>query len=173
MEQEAETTSYSKLTKDLIRENSLAFGIGGLIFFGALFSIGLRYGDGLQQMLSKQSSNLSKAFNIPSVSNERLNEIAKSVKDESIDYISPDPQPSKAQAESLGIVAEENGQISAITSGQVTYKKNRYTIQPGEGLQDVARKVYGDPNAWVRIARANNITNPDHIEVGMELIIPR
>jgi len=56
---------------------------------------------------------------------------------------------------------------------QVTYKQNKYVIKRGESLADVAEQVYGDKNAWVRIANANGIKDPDHIEVGMVLIIPR
>ncbi|PIP85731.1 hypothetical protein COW83_02705, partial [Candidatus Collierbacteria bacterium CG22_combo_CG10-13_8_21_14_all_43_12] len=66
-----------------------------------------------------------------------------------------------------------NGQISAISSGRVTYTKNKYIVQRGDSLASIAQKVYGDKNAWVRIAQANNLASPDLIEVGMELVIPR
>lgn len=85
--------------------------------------------------------------------------IEKMLGAKTIDYISPKP--------------EEIGQTSSIASSQVTYTQNKYIILEGESLADVAAKVYGDPNAWIRIAQANNITDPDLIEVGMELVIPR
>jgi len=174
MEQDVQTTSdYKKLTTDLIRENLFAFAIGGLIFFGAIASIGFGYGNGIQSSIENQTTKIAQVFSTSSASNDNVNKIAQSVRDQSIDYISPVPQTKESPTENLGIVAQESGQISAISSSQVTYKKNRYTIQPGESLQDVSKKVYGDSNAWIRIAQANNIENPDHIEVGMELIIPR
>lgn len=174
MEQDVQSiTDYKKLTKDLIRENTVAFTVGGLVFITALASVGLRYGDSIQELLSRQGGRVTKLFSTSITSNESVDDVAKSIRDQSIDYISPAPKKSDAKAEGLGIVAEDNGQISAISSEQVTYQRNKYTIQPGESLQDIARKVYGDPNAWIRIAQANNISNPDYIEVGMELTIPR
>ncbi len=174
MEQDVQSVSdYKKLTKQLIQENTVAFFIGAILFATALSSVGIRYGSNIQQALSQKGTQLSKLFTTKTTSNDTINDVAKSVSDQSINYISPAPKKSDAQAEGIGIAAEENGQISAISSEQVTYQRNKYTIQPGESLQDIARKVYGDPNAWVRIAQANNISNPDYIEVGMELTIPR
>ena len=67
----------------------------------------------------------------------------------------------------------ENGQISAITSEQVTIKGDTYVVQEGEGLSDIANKAYGDGNMWTVIAEANNLASPDLLEVGMKLKIPR
>lgn len=65
------------------------------------------------------------------------------------------------------------GDITAISSGQVTYQQEKYTVQIGDSLSMIAYKVYGDYNAWPTIARMNNLPNPESIEVGMVLIIPR
>ncbi|MCS7093434.1 MAG: LysM peptidoglycan-binding domain-containing protein [Patescibacteria group bacterium] len=51
-------------------------------------------------------------------------------------------------------------------------KKIKYVVQPGESLSSIALKFYGDLFAWPKIAEANNITFPDNLEVGTELIIP-
>lgn len=80
------------------------------------------------------------------------------------------PSPS---SDSLSIAADTQGQISAISTQQVTVKGERYTVQPGDSISSIALKVYGDLNAWPRIAQANKITNPENIEVGMVLTIPR
>lgn len=48
----------------------------------------------------------------------------------------------------------------------------QYTIQEGEGLWQIAEKVTGDGENWVKIAAANNITNPDTIEAGQKITIP-
>lgn len=65
------------------------------------------------------------------------------------------------------------GEISAISSGQVTYVENKYIVQPGDSLSIISQKVYGDIFAWPKIMNANNLLTPDSIEAGMVLIIPR
>ncbi len=65
------------------------------------------------------------------------------------------------------------GDISAITSSQVTYVEDKYIVQPGDSLSIIAQKVYGDLFAWPTIMNANNLLTPDAIEAGMVLIIPR
>ena len=65
------------------------------------------------------------------------------------------------------------GEISAISSSQVTYVENKYVVLPGDSLSIIAQKVYGDLFAWPRIMNANNLATPDSIEAGMILIIPR
>ncbi len=65
------------------------------------------------------------------------------------------------------------GEISAITSTQVTYVENKYIVQPGDSLSIISQKVYGDIFAWPKIMEANGLLTPDTIEAGMVLIIPR
>jgi len=65
------------------------------------------------------------------------------------------------------------GDISAMSTSQVTYVENKYVVQPGDSLSIIAQKVYGDVFAWPRIMNANNLATPDSIEAGMVLIIPR
>lgn len=48
-----------------------------------------------------------------------------------------------------------------------------YTVQPGDWLTKIAGRAYGDINQFSKIAQANNITNPDVIEVGTILKLPR
>jgi LysM repeat protein len=47
-----------------------------------------------------------------------------------------------------------------------------YTVRPGDSLAQIARKVYGDAQKYVRIAQYNGITNPSMIRVGQQLRIP-
>ncbi len=65
-----------------------------------------------------------------------------------------------------------------IASGIFVIKTNlsnqeKYIVQPGDSLSLIAQKVYGDLYAWPKILQANNLQNPDQIEVGMILNIPR
>jgi nucleoid-associated protein YgaU len=65
------------------------------------------------------------------------------------------------------------GEISSISSSQVTYVENKYVVQPGDSLSIIAQKVYGDIFAWPKIMEVNGLLTPDSIEAGMILIIPR
>lgn len=48
-----------------------------------------------------------------------------------------------------------------------------HTVMPGETLQSIAVKYYGDSGKWFRIADANGIYNAfAEVESGMQLIIP-
>lgn len=47
-----------------------------------------------------------------------------------------------------------------------------YTVQPGDTLSKIAKHFYGNANEYMKIANANNISNPDLIKAGQELVIP-
>lgn len=66
----------------------------------------------------------------------------------------------------------EQGQIDGGMTGKAAPLDSEYIVQEGEGLWQIAEKVYGDGNAWVEIARANNLTNPEGVSPGMKLIMP-
>ena len=47
-----------------------------------------------------------------------------------------------------------------------------YTVQPGDTLSKISKQYYGDANKYPKIARANNLEDPDKIKVGQRLVIP-
>lgn len=49
-----------------------------------------------------------------------------------------------------------------------------YTVQPGDSLSKIAKKIYGESGRWKEIWEANQakIPNPDLIHPGLELQIP-
>jgi nucleoid-associated protein YgaU len=49
-----------------------------------------------------------------------------------------------------------------------------YVVQKGDSLSRIAKKFYGNANAWKRIFEANKdqIKNPDLIQPGWKLQIP-
>ncbi len=51
--------------------------------------------------------------------------------------------------------------------------ENTYTVTEGDWLSTIAGRAYGDIYAYQKIADANKITNPDLIEPGQVLTIPR
>jgi len=52
-------------------------------------------------------------------------------------------------------------------------KEDTYTVQSDDWLSKIAGRAYGDMTKFDAIAKANNISNPDTIEVGTVLKIPR
>lgn len=79
----------------------------------------------------------------------------------------PKPSPSPKQEEALGTGGDE----STIWGPRI--EGNTYTVAEEDWLSKIAGRAYGDIFAYDRIAKANNISNPDHIESGMVLTIPR
>lgn len=59
-----------------------------------------------------------------------------------------------------------------ITAGE---NEDLYTVQPGDNLQEIAGKMYGDPKLWNRIYERNSdrIIHPSYVYNGQVLIIPR
>lgn len=47
-----------------------------------------------------------------------------------------------------------------------------YTVKSGDTLSHIAKRFYGDANHYHQIAAANDIANPDRIDVGQELKLP-
>jgi nucleoid-associated protein YgaU len=47
-----------------------------------------------------------------------------------------------------------------------------YTVESGDTLSKIAKRFYGDANHYHEIAAANDIDNPDRIDVGQELKLP-
>lgn len=48
-----------------------------------------------------------------------------------------------------------------------------YTIKRGDSLFVIAKKVYGDGNLYTQLATYNNISDPNAVEVGQKLKIPK
>jgi len=164
----SETTDYlrERITQ-LVKKELSYIVIGFFVVISAGLYLAMAVLD--SGTLLKNLKNLNFVKLPESKLSEDADDIQKMIEVKSLDYISPIPSTVPTGTPKV----EEQGQTSSIASTQVTYTQNKYIILEGESLADVAAKVYGDPNAWVRIAEANNIGNPDQIEVGMELVIPR
>ena len=50
---------------------------------------------------------------------------------------------------------------------------NTYTVQEGDWLSKIAGRAYGNIYEYEKLAKTNNIANPDTIEVGTVIQIPR
>lgn len=64
------------------------------------------------------------------------------------------------------IQVNQSGGQSTSQAGQ------KYTVQAGDTLSKISKQFYGDAGKVQVIAQANQITNPDKIKAGQELIIP-
>lgn len=72
-----------------------------------------------------------------------------------------------------GEVAAVNPTGAQPQTGKVTITSDTYTVVTGDTLWSVAVRAYGDGYAWTKIAKANNLKNPDVIHKGNVLKLPR
>jgi len=47
-----------------------------------------------------------------------------------------------------------------------------YIVKTGDNLSRISKTFYGNPNEYMKIAKANGIADPDKIKAGQELKIP-
>ena len=60
----------------------------------------------------------------------------------------------------------------AVEFNPVAVEKKTHTVVAGDTLFNIAKQYLGDGNRYTELAQANNIANPDHIEVGQVITIP-
>lgn len=80
----------------------------------------------------------------------------------------PTETPTPTQTEQLGTGGDGN---QTIWGEKIT--GNTYTVVAGDWLSKISGRAYGDIMTFDKIAQANNIANPDLIEPGTVLTIPR
>ncbi|RJQ38933.1 LysM peptidoglycan-binding domain-containing protein [Candidatus Microgenomates bacterium] len=69
------------------------------------------------------------------------------------------------------LVFAETPKDGASDSKSIT--QTNYVVQTGDDLWDIAVRSYGDGFRWTDIAKANNLSDPDLIHAGNNLIIPK
>lgn len=63
--------------------------------------------------------------------------------------------------------------IFANTEKPISVNPITHTVLPGETLQSISYKYYGDSGYWAQILLANDLLNPlAELEAGKQLIIP-
>ena len=67
----------------------------------------------------------------------------------------------------------EQSHVQAAASGGSSAPVT-YSVKSGDTLSKISKEYYGSPNEYMRIFYANRdkLRDPDHIQVGQELIIP-
>jgi len=88
---------------------------------------------------------------------------------EATETASPSPTPTSEATLLNG--TEKGATITSEFGPAIT--DSTYTVQEGDWLSKIADRAYGDVMAYQKIAQANNLSNPDLIETGMVLQIPR
>lgn len=67
----------------------------------------------------------------------------------------------------IAVLIATPGLLPAETTGTLTV-----TVRENQTLRDIAKEYLGNPNLWIDILRANNLTSAADIKVGMSLKIP-
>lgn len=67
----------------------------------------------------------------------------------------------------------EPTQETLVQSSANVIEGTEYTVQKGDSLWSIAVRAYQDGYKWPKISEASNLPNPNQIEVGMKLVLPR
>lgn len=94
--------------------------------------------------------------------NENLLEVGQVLEISKLEQASPSPTPQ-----------EGTGGAENVTAWGERITGDSYIVMEGDWLSKIAGRAYGDPMAFDKIAKANNLQNADLIEVGQVLKIPR
>lgn len=135
------------------------------------------YGDGYKY------TEIVNENNLPDINQIEVGQVLQIPKLKDVTLPSPSavteiPKPSPAQETEITIEVPAGSKgVPDATMTQPDWgskiTSNMYTVVEGDWLSKIAGRSYGDIFTYDRIAKANNIPNPDHIEPGMVLIIPR
>lgn len=143
------------------------------------------YGDGNKYTeivkdnnLSSESIEIGQELNIP-----KLDVPAPSTSPEEGALSSPSASPEQPVMEASNEPAESATPTPASSFGKggaenqtiwgETITNDTYTVVKGDWLSTISGRAYGDIMQYEKIAKANNISDPNTIEVGTVLKIPR
>lgn len=89
-------------------------------------------------------------------------------------YVAPaKPAAPAASAPTAAAPAPTTAPAPAATAPAATAAAvSKYVVEKGDSLWKIAAAKYGDGALWTRIAEANTLKHPNHIEIGEELELP-
>ena len=93
--------------------------------------------------------------------------------------VEPTEKPAEVPSDTQELVqVDDDSEQEATGGGNTTIwgpriEANEYTVVEGDWLSTIAARAYGDIMAYQKLAEANNIQNPDVIEPGQVIKIPR
>lgn len=117
--------------------------------------------------LTSDSIEVGQELNIPKL--EAMESPLASTRPESSPLSSPSILPSEAPTPS----GAKGGALNQTTTWGESIATTTYTVQSGDWLSKIAGRAYGDIMQYEKIAKANNISDPNSIEIGTVLKIPR
>ena len=82
------------------------------------------------------------------------------------------PYGTKVMAINVNNTTKVTASREAISSPKPKSATN-YKVVKGDSLWKIAKRVYGDGNKYIEIAKLNGIVNPNLILVGQDLILPK
>ncbi|MCZ7862104.1 5'-nucleotidase C-terminal domain-containing protein [Agrobacterium salinitolerans] len=95
------------------------------------------------------------------------------------DYVAPAKQPAPpasapAAAAPAATTAAAPAPAATAPAAPATAQAaaSKYVVEKGDSLWKIAAEKYGDGALWSRIAKANTLKQPNHIEIGEELELP-
>lgn len=149
---------------------------------------GSKYGDIMRDNgLTSENIEVGQELNIPKQETAVANADSSASPEASA---SPEVSPTTAPSESPtateepvslaspspAAITSENQGTGGATNQTIwgeTITTDTYTVQAGDWLSKISGRAYGDITKYDAIARANNIQNPDNIEIGTVLKIPK
>lgn len=131
-----------------------------------LFTIAEKYyQDGYKYTEIAKANNLENVDQIEAGQVLEIPKIDQVAEASPVAVASPSEQPETTEALGTG------GGDSTIWGSRI--EGNTYTVVAGDWLSTIAGRAYGDITAFDKIAKANNIADPDLIEPGTVLNLPR
>ena len=129
------------------------------------------YQDGYKYDEIVKANNLSDPN---SIEKDQILEIPKLAEEVAEEMIQASPAPEVAEVSPEPQAMEELGTGGADTTiWGPRIEGDTYTVAEDDWLSKIAGRAYGDIYAYPKLAEANNIPNPDLIEPGQVLKIPR
>ena len=125
---------------------------------------------------------VAKANKLDDANNLSVGQVLEIPKVEAVAEASTTPAPSESpMAEAIASEAPavaEDAANQGTGGGDITIwgpkiTEDTYTVVEGDWLSTISARAYGDVMAYSKIASANNIANPDLIEPGQVLKLPR
>lgn len=127
----------------------------------------------------KQGESLWKISEAQYGSGYNWTDIAKANNIQNPDYLEAEQKISLPKVE-VKVLAQKEEVQNKQPEEQKTYVQQTDTIsgdsyktQAGDSLWKIAVRAYQDGYKWPEITKANNLANPDYLEVGQELKLPR
>ena len=83
------------------------------------------------------------------------------------------PTPSEAMKKADDKMDGEKMEAKVTPAMTISITGDTYTVKKGDHLWDIAQRAYGDGNKYTLIIEANTLRNPDRLEEGTVLKLPR